>query len=179
MCERGYRSFSELSVDGTTRCFPLHCMRLFESGQSPWTRRRRHGVRGVPCRSEIGYTGPKTFHINASQDDEATRTIINTCLAQTVEGDRKCYARPSACLMKTPEGSSSAVHELQQMPVAFDGASVECGLTKAFVSACLRVFGGPDDRVARKEFAVTMLEKLDEDSEFLRKIMISDARWCV
>jgi hypothetical protein len=32
----------------------------------------------------------------------------------------------------------------------------------------------PDDRVARKEFAVTMLEKLDEDNDFLRKIMFSD-----
>jgi hypothetical protein len=32
----------------------------------------------------------------------------------------------------------------------------------------------PDDRVDRKEFAVTMLEKLDEDNEFLRKIMFSD-----
>jgi hypothetical protein len=31
-----------------------------------------------------------------------------------------------------------------------------------------------DDRVARKEFAVTMLEKLDEDHDFLRKIMFSD-----
>jgi hypothetical protein len=27
----------------------------------------------------------------------------------------------------------------------------------------------PGERVARKEFAVTMLEKLDEDNEFLRE----------
>jgi hypothetical protein len=32
----------------------------------------------------------------------------------------------------------------------------------------------PDNRVARKEFAMTMLEKLDEDKEFQRKIMFSD-----
>jgi hypothetical protein len=31
----------------------------------------------------------------------------------------------------------------------------------------------PDDRAARKEFAVTIFEKLDEDKEFLRKIMFS------
>jgi hypothetical protein len=29
----------------------------------------------------------------------------------------------------------------------------------------------PDDRVACKEFAVTMLEKLDKDNKFLRNIM--------
>jgi hypothetical protein len=32
----------------------------------------------------------------------------------------------------------------------------------------------PDNRVARKEFSMTMLEKLDEDKEFQRKIMFSD-----
>jgi hypothetical protein len=32
----------------------------------------------------------------------------------------------------------------------------------------------PDKRVARKEFAVTTLEKLDEDNEFLRKIVFFD-----
>jgi hypothetical protein len=32
----------------------------------------------------------------------------------------------------------------------------------------------PYDWVARKKFAVTMLEKLNKDSEFLRKIMFSD-----
>jgi uncharacterized protein YpiB (UPF0302 family) len=38
----------------------------------------------------------------------------------------------------------------------------------------------PDDRVARKKFAVTMLEKVDEDNELLRKIMFSDeAAFCV
>jgi hypothetical protein len=31
-----------------------------------------------------------------------------------------------------------------------------------------------DDRVAHKEFAVTMLEKLNEVSEFLRKIIFAD-----
>jgi hypothetical protein len=31
----------------------------------------------------------------------------------------------------------------------------------------------PDDRAARKEFAVAILEKLDEDKEFLKKIMFS------
>jgi hypothetical protein len=32
----------------------------------------------------------------------------------------------------------------------------------------------PDDKVAHKEFAVTMLEKLDEDNKFQRKITFSD-----
>jgi hypothetical protein len=32
----------------------------------------------------------------------------------------------------------------------------------------------PNDRVSLKEFAVTLLQKLDEDNEFLRKIMFSD-----
>lgn len=32
----------------------------------------------------------------------------------------------------------------------------------------------PDDRVAHKEFAVTMLEKFDEDNELLSKITFSD-----
>jgi hypothetical protein len=30
----------------------------------------------------------------------------------------------------------------------------------------------PDDRVAHKEFAETMLEKLDKDNKCLRKIML-------
>jgi hypothetical protein len=32
----------------------------------------------------------------------------------------------------------------------------------------------PEDRISRNQFAVTMLERLDEDNEFLRKIMFSD-----
>jgi hypothetical protein len=32
----------------------------------------------------------------------------------------------------------------------------------------------PDDRVASKEFAVTMLEKLDKHNKFLMKVMFSD-----
>jgi hypothetical protein len=32
----------------------------------------------------------------------------------------------------------------------------------------------PDDKVAHREFAVTMLEKLDKDNKCLRKIMLSD-----
>jgi hypothetical protein len=41
------------------------------------------------------------------------------------------------------------------------------------ISACVQVTT-PDGRISRDQFAVTMLQKLDEDNEFLRKVTFSD-----
>lgn len=39
---------------------------------------------------------------------------------------------------------------------------------------CLHDYKSQDDRAARKKFPVTMLQKLDEDNEFPRKIIFFD-----
>jgi hypothetical protein len=41
------------------------------------------------------------------------------------------------------------------------------------ISVCLQVTT-PDGKISRDQFAVTMLEKLDEDNEFLKNVTFSD-----